>query len=92
MTEEAILPSNPVDRKKIRGQIHEAAVCLQRIEDQRALYRDILNLAKDEHQIAPKLMARLVKTYHKQNFREQLSQQQDFEEFYELIVAEDKEE
>lgn len=87
MSAEIILPSNPVDRKKLFGNVQEAALCLQRIEDQRSQYRDILTTIKENFQIGAKASAQMIRTYHKNNFRELQSQQQEFEELYMAIIG-----
>jgi hypothetical protein len=87
MTTEIILPTSPVDRKKLFGNVQEAALCLQRIEDQRSHYRDIVKSIKEDFQIGPKASGQMIKTYHKNNFREVQSQQQEFEELYLAIVG-----
>ena len=92
MSEEIILPSNPADRKKLFGNVQEAALCLQRIADQRSHYNDIIKGIKEDFQISPKASGLMIKTYHKNNFRELQSQQQEFEELYMAIVGLDSDE
>lgn len=85
MSEETIVPSSPADRKKIRGMVEEAALCLQNMEDQRSHYKDIFARAKDEANISTKHFKQLVDTYYKQNYRDKQSQQHTFEILYESI-------
>lgn len=92
MSEEIILPSSPVDRKRLFGNVQEAALCLQRIADQRAHYNDIVKGIKEDFQIGSKASGLMIRTYHKNNFRELQSQQQEFEELYMAIIGLDSDE
>ncbi len=85
MTNELILPSSPADIKKLNGAIDEAALCLQRIADQRAHMKDIFATIKEDFQIAPKYSNSLAKVRYKNNFTEVKAEQEEFEALYEAL-------
>lgn len=82
MTNELILPSSPADIKKLNGAIDEAALCLQRIADQRSHMKDIFTTIKEDFQIAPKYSNSLAKVRYKNNFTEVKAEQEEFEALY----------
>lgn len=83
---EIILPSNPEDIKKIKGMIEEAAVCLQRIDDQKAALKDITDIIKADYQINPKHSRKMAKDYYKNTFSETLAEQSEYETLYESVM------
>lgn len=85
MTAELILPSSLADLKKLNGNIDEAALCLQRIADQRSHMKDIFAQIKEDFQIAPKHANNLAKVRYKNNFIEVRAEQEEFEALYEAL-------
>jgi hypothetical protein len=85
--ESATLPSVPADRAKLKGMIEEAAVCMQRIDDQREAMKDIFELIKEDFAIAPKYSRKMAKAYHKHTYRDMQAEQEEFELLYEGIIG-----
>ena len=83
---EVVLPSNPADRKKIKGMIEEAAICLQRMDDQKAAFKDIMDILKADYQINPKYSRKMAKDYYKNTFNETLAEQSEYEILYEGVM------
>lgn len=80
-------PSVPADRAKLKGMIEEAAVCMQKIDDQRAAMKDIFELIKDDFAIAPKYSRKMAKAYYKQTYIDMQAEQEEFELLYEAIIG-----
>jgi hypothetical protein len=85
-TYDVVLPSNPADRKKIKGMIEEAALCLQKMDDQRAALKDICDILKADYQINPKFAKKMAKDYYKNTFNETLAEQSEYEALYEGLM------
>lgn len=79
--------SNPADRKAIHDALREISNSMTRIEAERDLIKDTLNMLKDNHELPTKYTRKLAKIYHKQNFNEVKSEQADIEELYEKVTG-----
>lgn len=79
--------SNPADRKKIRDALNEASGSMTRIEAERDLIKEIAaNLAED-FQLSKKVVNKMIRVYHKQNFNEEVASHSEFESLYEEVTA-----
>jgi len=86
-TEQATVPSTPVDRDKLKGMIQEASICMQKIDDQREAMKDIYDLIKEDFAIAPKFSRKMVKAYYKNLYAEMQHESTEFELLYEAIIG-----
>jgi hypothetical protein len=57
-----------------------------RIEAERDLVKEILEKMQDEFELPKKLSRKLARTYHKNNYAEEVAQQNDFSEAYETVT------
>lgn len=89
MSTELILPTSPADLKKLNGAFEEAALCLQRMDDQRLQLKAIFDQVKDDFQIAPKYSRKLAKVFYKNNFMEVQAEQEEFQSLYEAVAKQD---
>jgi hypothetical protein len=85
-TSEVIVPSNPADRKKLRGMLEEIAAVLQKNEDNRVSIKVIKDEIKKQFNLSPKYSGALAKAMHKQNYDEIRATQTDFEFLYDAVV------
>lgn len=84
-TQELVLPTSPADIEKLQGMIQEGALTLQKIDDQKLQLKAIYDAIKDELNIPPKYSRKLIKTFYKDSFRDEVSDNEDFIQLYELI-------
>jgi uncharacterized FlgJ-related protein len=70
--------SSPADRKKIKDAMDEISASMTRIEAEKDLIKEIIVELNDNFKISKKILNKMAKTYHKQNF---INEQQDHEEF-----------
>ena len=75
-----------VDKAKVLGCLQEISNSLTRIEAERDLIKEILQKMQEEHEIPKKLSRKLAKVYHKRNYEEELAEQNDFVEVYEIVA------
>ncbi len=79
--------SNPADRKAVHDALREISNSMTRIEAERDLIKETLNMLKDNYELPTKYTRKLAKIYHKQNFNEVKSEQADIEELYEKVTG-----
>lgn len=82
-----IIPSSIEDRKKIRGALEEISNSLTRIEAERDLIKEILQDVEDKFELPKKYTRKVAKIFHKQNFAEVKTEQEDLETIYETVTG-----
>lgn len=78
--------SNPADRVKIKKMLHEISNSFTRIEAERDLIKETIKEMSDEFSLSKRTLNKMAKVYHKQNFTEEVANQEEFETLYETIV------
>ena len=79
--------STEEDRKKFMGAVQEMSNSMIRIEAERDLIREIVKEKSDEFKISKKIINKIAKTYHKQNFAEQNTEDKEFAKLYVSIIS-----
>jgi hypothetical protein len=82
----SITISSPEDRKKLKDAIQEISNSLVRTEAERDLIREIIKEQSTNLQIPKKIIAKIAKTYHKQNLTQEVEDHEDFVDLYETVV------
>lgn len=77
------LPSSPADRLKLRTMISEATYCLQRADDEREALKDIVVRIHEDYGISKKHANRMIRALYKQNYADQVAEEEEFEFLYE---------
>lgn len=78
--------SSPVDRKKIRDALQEASNSMIRISAERDLIKEISKDIAEKHELPKKIVNKMIRVYHKQNFSEEQASTSEFETLYEEVV------
>lgn len=78
--------SNPADREKLLGVLRECSASLTRIEGEKDYIKESVNDICKNLQLPKRLVNRMVKVYHKQNYDEEVAVHEQFETLYESIV------
>jgi archaellum component FlaC len=73
--------------KALREGSKEISIHLTKIEIEREGIKDIVSSLKDELKIPKKIINRIAKTYHKQNFAEVSVEDTEFAALYTTIVS-----
>lgn len=81
------LPRSPADRQKLKTMISEATYCLQRVDDEKAAIKDIIDVINGDFQLSKKHVRRLINTLYKQNYNDRLAEEEEFEYLYEGLFA-----
>ena len=78
--------SNPDDRKKLLGVLKECSASLARSEGERTFLKEAVTDICEQLQLPKKLVNKMVKVYHKQNYDEEITVHEQFETLYESVV------
>ena len=78
--------SNPDDRDKLLNVLRECSASLTRVEGERDYIKEAVTNICKELDIPKRLVNRMVKVYHKQNYDEEVAVHEQFETLYETIV------
>lgn len=84
------LPRSPADRQKLKTMISEATYCLQRVDDEKAAIKDIIDVINEDFQLSKKHVRRLINTLYKQNYNDRLAEEEEFEYLYEGLFTSSK--
>lgn len=78
---------NPNDKLKLIGALKDISVSMARMDAERDLQKNIKNDICKELDLNKKVFSKLAKTYHKQNFNEEVQLHQEFENLYESVAT-----
>lgn len=71
--------------EKLKKSVREMSDVMTMMEAQRETMKNIINDVYDELKIPKKIIRKIAKTYHKQNYNEQITENEEFSLFYEGI-------
>lgn len=71
----------------LRDGVKEISVHMSKIDREREGIKDIVDSLKDELKIPKKIINRIAKTYHKQNFAEVNVEDNEFATLYTTVVS-----
>lgn len=78
--------TNPADKQKLLNVLKDCSASKTRIEGERDLIKEAVSDISKELNLPKKIINRMVKVYHKQNFDEEVAVQDQFETLYQNIV------
>jgi hypothetical protein len=78
--------TNPADRKAIKDAIKEISASITRVEAERDLIKEIISNINEQFLLPKKLIRRMAKVYHNQNFTKEQEEHSEFEALYETVV------
>jgi hypothetical protein len=78
--------SNDADRQKLFKVVKECSDSMTRIEGENDFIKESIADISKQLQLPKKLVSRLVKVYHKQNYDEEVAVREQFETLYEKVV------
>ena len=84
---EYMVPSNPVDRQKIKLAIQEAANSLMRIDAERDLMKEAGKALKEEFEMPTSVFNQLSRVHHKRNLEEKKNQTEALTDNYSLLFS-----
>jgi len=78
--------SNPADRDKLLNVVRECSGSMTRMEGEKDFVRESINNISKELDLPKRLVQRMVKVYHKQNYDEEVAVHEQFETLYQSVV------
>jgi hypothetical protein len=75
------------DKKKLMNALKDMSASMTRVEAERDLQKNVKKDICDELDLNKKVFAKLAKTYHKQNFSEEVQTHEEFETLYEDVTT-----
>lgn len=78
--------SNPADREKLLKVLKDCSDSMTRIEGEKDLIKESVKTICEELELPKRLVNRMVKVYHKQNYDEEVTVHEQFETLYETVV------
>jgi len=81
-----IVPTSTADRDKLFKVIKECSGSLARVDGERTFIKESVGNICKELNLPKRLVNRLLKVYHKQNFEEETAVNDQFQTLYETIV------
>jgi hypothetical protein len=71
--------------KEIRVCLDEMVECFYKIDNEKNLLKDIVDVTFDKYKIPKKILRKMAKTHFKQSFQEEAAEFNDFEALFEKI-------
>lgn len=82
-----MLPTlGPNDKLKLVTALKEISTSMTRMDSERDLQKNIKNDICKELDLNKKVFSKLARTYHKQNFGEEVQLHEEFETLYETVT------
>jgi hypothetical protein len=78
--------SNPADREKLLNVLRECSSSLTRMEGEKDFIKESVAEICKNLDLPKRLVSRMVKVYHKQNYDEEVTTHEQFETLYETVV------
>lgn len=74
------------DKKKLRGAINELNDSMTRTAAERDLQKETINKVFEDLGVDKKVIRRMAKAYYKANFNEEIEENKNFEEMYDVVM------
>ena len=74
------------DKKQLRSAIMELNDSMTRVGAERELQKETINEISDKLGMDKKLIRRMARAYFKANFKDEVQENTDFEEFYSTVM------
>lgn len=78
--------SSEADRTKLFKVIQECSGSMTRMDGEKDYIKESIAAIAKDLQLPKRLVSRMVKVYHKQNYDEEVATHEQFEQLYETIV------
>ncbi len=79
--------TNEAERKRVRDALQEISNAMTRIEGEREFIREAKKALVDDQLVDKKVLNRMVKVYHKQNYAEERQTDNEFQDIYEIVTG-----
>ena len=80
----------PNELLKLEVALREMSASMTRVAAERDLQKNVIGDICEELNLNKKVFRKLAKTYHKQNFADEVASHQEFEQLYETVTQKTK--
>jgi hypothetical protein len=84
----SIVISSSEERNRLLGILKQVSGSMTRVETEKEYVKETTKKIVEEFQLPPKLVAKLIKTFHKQNFKEVVATEEQFQSLYTQVTGE----
>lgn len=81
-----VIPSSVNDRAKLKSMLVEITHSLTRMDAEREYKKEVVGTIKEQFGLSPKIVNKLAGTMYKRNYTDLQTENEDFEELYEILV------
>lgn len=75
-----------VDKKALRGYLDEMSASMFRAGGERDFQKEATKDAAEKFEMKPKVLKKMARVYHKQNFTDEIADAAEFQKLYEETV------
>jgi len=75
-----------IDKKALRGYLDEMSASMFRAGGERDFQKEATKDAAEKFEMKPKMLKKMARIYHKQNFSEEIADTAEFQKLYEDVV------
>ncbi len=86
-----VIPTNPADQAKIKKIMEDVSLIMSSISIKRDEIKELKKAIVDDYKIPVKLVNRMCKTFHAENFQKETAIDETFSVLYETITKEKSE-
>ncbi len=79
--------TNEAERKRVRDALQEISNAMTRIEGERDFIKEAKAKLVEDQLVDKKVLNRMVKVYHKQNYAEERQTDNEFQDIYEIVTG-----
>ena len=74
------------DKNELRGVLQEISNSMTRIAGEKDFIKEAILAASEKYQMNKKILRKMAKVYHQNNFTDEVSEMEEFQKIYESIV------
>jgi len=78
--------SSPADRKVIKDAMQELSNSMTRVDAEKDYQKEAIAELNDKFKISKRILNKMARTYHKQNFQNEQQAHEEFETLYTEVV------
>lgn len=81
-----MIPTNEVDRKKLKMMIGEMTNCMYRMDAEKEAKKEVAKAIKEQFELPTKAINRLANIMYKRNYNDYLAEEEDFQQLCEALL------
>lgn len=74
------------DKHELRGVMKEISNSMTRISGEKDFIKEAIVRASEKYQLNKKILRRMAKVYHQNNFTDEVSEMEEFQKMYEDVI------